>query len=147
MDWLNLPVRIEMQKLIAHINRKNWWHVTPRDPRAYWKRGKFLASTYAEAEFYGRPNNQPEKVCICSPLVGDKNTIEKRLLGRVIGFEGMAVKRRLALDARMKRIALQKGYDSIAVLAIPHYKKFRTEGKIPRSIELNVQDLHCLKSS
>jgi hypothetical protein len=53
---------IDVQKLVEHINRKNWWHVTPVDPLAYQKRGKFLASTYSDAEFYGRPNDEPEKV-------------------------------------------------------------------------------------
>jgi len=134
-----------MQKLVKHINRKNWWHVTPRDPLAYQKRGKFFASTYTGAEFYGRPNDEPEKVCIKAPLVGNKNTVERRLMGRVLGFDGMGVQNRLALDARMKRLALRRGYDSIVVLAIPAYKKFRQEGKIPRNIELNVIDLRCLK--
>jgi len=78
--------------------------------------------------------------------VGDANTVEIRLLGKVEGFDGMGVKRRLALDARMKKIALRKGYDSIVVLAQTGLKRLRTEGKIPRSIELNVVDLRCLKS-
>jgi hypothetical protein len=46
-----------LQKLVRHINRKAWWHVPPRDPRAYEKRGKFLASSFREAEFYGRPHD------------------------------------------------------------------------------------------
>jgi hypothetical protein len=28
-------------RLVAHVNRKNWWHVSPVDPDAYKKRGKF----------------------------------------------------------------------------------------------------------
>jgi hypothetical protein len=136
---------IDIQKLVDYINRKFWWHVTPVDTLAYQKRGKFFSSTYPRAEFYGRPNDEPEKVSIRAPLVGDANTVEIRLLGKVEGFDGMGVKHRLALDARMKRIALRKGYDSIVVLAIPGYKKFRKEGNIPRSIELNVVDLRCLK--
>ncbi len=138
---------IDMQELIKHINRKHWWHVTPVDPLAYQKRGKFFASTYSEAEFYGRPNDEPEKVFISAPLVGDANTVERRLLGKVEGFDGMAAERRLALDAKMRKIALQKGYDSIVVLAQTGLKRFRKEGKIPRNIELNVIDLRCLKTS
>jgi len=137
---------IDTQKLVDYINRKYWWHVTPVDPLAYQKRGKFFSSTYARAEFYGRPNDDPEKVSIKKPLVGDANTVEIRLLGKVEGFDGMGVKRRLALDARMKKIALRKGYDSIVVLAQTGLKRLRTGGKIPRSIELNVVDLRCLKS-
>ncbi len=79
--------------------------------------------------------------------MGDASTVEIRLLGKVKGFDGMGVKRRLALDARMKRIALRKGYDSIVVFAQTGLKKFRKEGKIPRSIELKVIDLRGLKSS
>lgn len=40
------------EKLIAHVNRKDWWHVPPRDPSAYSKRGKFFASSFREAEFW-----------------------------------------------------------------------------------------------
>jgi hypothetical protein len=38
------------ERLIAHVNRKQWWHVPPVDPNAYKKRGKFLASSFVEAE-------------------------------------------------------------------------------------------------
>ncbi|HUI43784.1 MAG TPA: hypothetical protein VL523_17625 [Terriglobia bacterium] len=56
------------QKLIAHINRKAWWHVPPRDPSAYRKRGKFYASSFAEAEFWGRPLDRPERAATPNPL-------------------------------------------------------------------------------
>jgi hypothetical protein len=52
----------DLQKLIKHINRKDWWHVRPADPRAYEKRGKFFTSSFGEAEFYGRPDDVPERV-------------------------------------------------------------------------------------
>lgn len=68
-----------IEKLVRHINRKHWWHVPPQDPQAYLKRGKFLASTYAEAEFWGRPLDEPQKVRIQRPLVGDEKTISKVL--------------------------------------------------------------------
>ena len=140
-----MPIKI--QKLVKRINAKYWWHVTPTDPLAYQKRGKFFASTYSEAEFYGRPNDEPEKVLVRAPLVGDSNTVEKRLLGKVEGFDGMSVSRRLAVDAKMRKIAERKGYDCIVILSHGGYKRFRGEGKIPRSIELNVIDLGCLKTS
>ena len=98
------------------------------------------------AEFYGRPNDEPEKVSIKKPLVGEASTVERRLLGKVEDFDGIGVKRHLALDARMKKIALRKGYDSIIVLAETGLKHFRKEGKIPRNVELNVVGLSCLKS-
>jgi hypothetical protein len=52
----------DLQKLIKHINRKDWWHVRPADPRAYEKRGKFFTSSFGEAEFYGRTDDVPERV-------------------------------------------------------------------------------------
>lgn len=74
------------EKLVAHVNRKNWWHVPPQDPKAYRKRGKFLASTYREAEFWGRPLDEPQKASISRPLVGDEATLRENSL-RTIGFD------------------------------------------------------------
>lgn len=39
-------------KLVAHVNRKQWWHVPPVDPAAYKKRGKFYSVSFKEAEFW-----------------------------------------------------------------------------------------------
>ena len=68
-------MRDHIQTLIARVNRKSWWHVKPAEASAYRKRGKFLASTFQEAEFYGRPGDCPEKVTIASPVVGDNDTV------------------------------------------------------------------------
>lgn len=73
-----------IQRLITHINKKDWWHVPPTDPLAYSKRGKFLSSSFREAEFYGRPLDVPEHVRISKPLLGDEATIETVLFGRPI---------------------------------------------------------------
>jgi hypothetical protein len=136
-----------IQALIAHINRKGWWHVKPADAGAYEKRGKFLASSFQEAEFYGRPGDQPEKVLITSPLVGDNDTIERKLIGRIESYPEITVRKRFALDAKLRRAALRKGYDSIVLMSKPGFQKFKSEGKIPRSIELNIVDLRCLRTS
>jgi len=64
------------------VNRKQWWHVPPRDPDAFRKRGKFLASSYRGAEFYGRPLLDPIRVSISKPLIGDETLIERKLFGR-----------------------------------------------------------------
>jgi hypothetical protein len=133
-----------IQKLIRHVNRKDWWHVTPTDPRAYEKRGKFFSSTFGEAEFYGRPNDVPEKVAIACPLVGDNDTIERKLIGRVESYPDIGVRERFALDAKLRRAALKKGYDSIVLMSKSGFQKFNKEGGMPRSIELNVVDLRCL---
>ena len=131
-----------VQKLVSHINRKKWWHVPPLDPRAYQKRGRFLASSFGEAEFYGRPLDEPQRVKIANPLIGDEETICLSLFGQVISVpepeERNFVKERLALDARMKRAALGEGYDSIVLLHPTTFAAFKKGGKIPRSIELNV---------
>jgi hypothetical protein len=127
-----------IQKLIAHVNRKEWWHVPPRDSNAYNKRGKFLASSFREAEFWGRPLDESQRVTIANPIVGDERTIERTLLGRQVGSEDMSMEARWALDARLRRKALAKGYDAIVLITHKAYQEFRKSGRIPRSIELNI---------
>ena len=75
-------------KLVARINRKGWWHVPPADAKAYEKRGKFLASTFRDAEFWGRPLGTPIRVNVVNPLVGDEPTIETELLGAPAEYPG-----------------------------------------------------------
>ena len=136
-----------LQKLIRHVNRKAWWHVPPMDPRAYEKRGKFLASSFREAGFYGRPHDISERVMIDAPVIGDDRYIETTLIGRVESAPNMNVPKRLALDARLRRAALRKGFDSIVLLTPIGFRQFKNKGRIPRSIELNVVQLHCLQGS
>ena len=128
--------------LIAHIARKSWWHVTPRDADAYQKRGKFYASTFTEAEFYGRPGD-PERVRVRRPLVGDEEAIEATLFGRYISSElacegEESIEERFALDARMKTAAVKRGYDAIVLMSPKGYACYLAEGKFPRAIELNI---------
>jgi hypothetical protein len=137
-------MREDLQKLIRHINRKDWWHVRPTDPSAYEKRGKFFASSFEEAEFYGRPGDAPEKVTVATPVVGDNDTIERKLMGRVESHPSLSVRERFALDAKLRRAALRKGYDSILLMSETGFLEFKKKGKIPRSLELNVVDLRCL---
>lgn len=132
-------------KLVAHINRKKWWHVPPTDGQAYQRRGKFFASSFREAEFYGRPTDEPEKVCIGSPLIGDNDEIERKLLGKVESHPEITVRERLALDARLRRAALRKGFDAIVLLTPRDVEALKQCGKIPRSIELNVLNLRRLR--
>jgi hypothetical protein len=125
-------------KLVQHINRKYWWHVRPCDPGAYKKRGKFYASTFREAEFWGRPLDQPEKIVVTRPLVGDEEKIEKVLFGKRVSTDDISIDNRWALDGRMRRAALAKGFDSIVLLVPKAFAEYRATGKLPRSIELNV---------
>ena len=136
------PMRKELiQRLVLHINRKHWWHCPPLDPKSYKKRGKFFASSFAEAEFYGRPLDEPQRVKVCNPLIGSED--------HVLDFLGIPnyypepedprfYKKRTALDAKMRDAALAKGYDSIAIMHPTTFAAFRKTGKIPRSIELNI---------
>lgn len=125
-------------RLVAHVNRKEWWHVPPRDPNSYSNRGKFLASSFREAEFWGRPLDEPQRVAICKPLIGDEEAIEKKLFGRRLSSEDITMKQRWKLDAKMRRAALRKGYDSLVLMAPKAFSELRTTGKLPRSMELNV---------
>lgn len=127
-----------LERLIAYINRKAWWHVPPRDPTSYSKRGKFFASSFREAEFWGRPLDEPKRVAVTNPLLGDEETVEKTLFGRRISRDDFEMEERWKLDAKMKRAALAKGYDCILVMTPRAFNRLRISGKLPRSIELNV---------
>lgn len=127
-------------KLIAYVNRKSWWHLPPMDSKAYAKRGKFLASTYAEAQFYGlfgtgRPLEQ--RVKIAKPLVGDEKKIA-RVLGIPPQYDGMTIEQMAAHDAKWRNAALRKGFDAILLMAPVTFAEWKKSGKIPRSLELNV---------
>jgi hypothetical protein len=133
------------ESLVAHVNRKDWWHVPPRDPSAYTKRGKFLASSFREAEFWGRPLDEPERVAISKPLIGDEEAIEKELFGHRVSSEDITIEERWKLDAKMRRAALRKGYDSLVLMAPKAFAEFQSTGKLPRSMELNVLNLSKTK--
>lgn len=132
------------EKIVAHVNRKNWWHVPPQDPQAYAKRGKFFASSFAEAEFWGRPLDDPSRVLIARPLVGDEDTIETTLFGHPISTEEIAITERWKLDAKIKKMALAQGYDSVLLMTPKAFAEFRATGKLPRSLELNIFDYQRL---
>ena len=124
-------------KLVAHVNRKNWWHVPPVAPDAYKKRGKFFSVSYAAAEFWGRPLNEPERVTVSKPLVGDEKRIAK-VLGIPPQDDGMTLEQIAAHDARWRNAALKKGFDAIVLMAPMTFAKWKMTGKIPRSLELNI---------
>lgn len=46
-------------KVTAHLNRKKWYRTALPDAQAIKDRGVFYASSYREAEFYGRPLDDP----------------------------------------------------------------------------------------
>ncbi|MFA6548243.1 MAG: hypothetical protein WCT11_04920 [Candidatus Magasanikbacteria bacterium] len=133
------------QVLVQKINKTNWWHVPPTDPKAYKKRGKFLASTYDEANFYGKPNLLSEKVIVVNPLFGfSEMSILKKLFGsekakwllkKTENLENYKV--RIGLDAKIYHRAKRLGYDSV-VLMTKKGREYLKKGLKPRSIELNI---------
>lgn len=132
--------------LIDKINQSLWWHVTPKDSSAYDKRGKFFSSTYTQAEFYGRPNDIPEKVMISNPIYGSSeieilkslfpNEYED-LYGPVSKEDRSWYKRRINLDSKMYKKAKSVGYDAIVLLGA-NGEKYLTKNRKPHSIELNL---------
>ena len=137
------------ERLIGHINRKDWWHVPPRDPQAYRKRGKFYASSFKEAEFWGRPLNEPLRVTVANPLAGHERRIERHLFGKVLSRRVLArakpgrewMEARWALDARMKSVALTMGYDAIVLMHPGAFEAYERTDRMPRSIELNILEV------
>ena len=136
------------QTLIQKVNSSDWWHVPPRDTDAYKKRGKFLASTYTQAEFYGKPNMFPERVSISNPIFGYSETqILKQLFPMSYKKLGASIikmeeadewyKQRIYLDAKMAQKAKGLRYDAIILLP-SNAKKDLLHGKKPNSIELNI---------
>jgi len=80
-------------------------------------------------------------VTVTNPLVGDEEKIEMKLFGRRIPKhhwpENRVIELQLALDGRMKKAALGKGYDAIVLMTPKAFARYRRYGSIPRSIELN----------
>ena len=144
-----------MKSLTEQINRRSWWHSPPVDKLAYKKRGIFLASSFKECEFYGRPLDEPIKVQVSNPLIGVEKNIIKILYG--IGSDQMKAHNslindtakdtlnvRFHLDADIFTAAKKKGFDSIAIVTENGLEKIK-EGKLPRSVELNVFNINDVK--
>ncbi len=139
----------EKEMLIAKINNSSWWHVPGSDSDAYKKRGKFFASTFAQAEFYGRPNDVSERVNITNPVYGFSET---EILAKLFTSEEIAklglkdmetatrtnwYEKRTALDRKMYLRAKKLGYDAI-VLMTPQGRKDLERKRKPRTMELNL---------
>ncbi len=127
--------KIDTAKLTKHINRKEWWR-TAENESGKKERGQFLASSFREAEFYGRPLDKPFKTNIQKPLVGDEKTIMRKL-GLEAPKEDISIEERFYIDKKMAQEATKQGYDAIALMSEKGFQTFRETGKIPRSIELN----------
>ncbi len=135
--------------LINKINSGKWWHATPCDPDAYNKRGRFFASTYLQAQYYGKPNDAPEKVTINNPVFGfSEEEIWRQVIPSYRDNKLMMdilddtddenwYDRRITVDAKMFSAAKKLGYDSIILICQSGYKTLLKNRK-PHSIELNL---------
>ncbi|KKU48520.1 MAG: hypothetical protein UX68_C0012G0032 [Parcubacteria group bacterium GW2011_GWA2_46_9] len=132
--------------LINKINQSLWWHVTPKDFTAYKKRGKFFASTYKQAEFYGRPNDGSERIKISNPIYGTSGISilkvlfpidYKKLYTSVMEDHKDWYKRRIKLDSKMYRKAKSMGYDAIVLLG-NNANGYLMKNRKPYSIEVNL---------
>jgi len=132
--------------LIKKINDSLWWHTPPLYSIEYQQRGKFLESTYRQAEFYGRPNNEPERVEIRNPIYGfSEFEILRILFGRsakeyhksVFTCDNELYATRLRLDTMMHGKAKELGYDAI-VLMSRSGRQLLQSGIKPHAIELNL---------
>ncbi|PIR93297.1 hypothetical protein COT99_01440 [Candidatus Falkowbacteria bacterium CG10_big_fil_rev_8_21_14_0_10_43_10] len=138
-------MQILTQTLIKKINGSDWWHVPPKDHGAYQKRGKFLASTFLQAAFYGRPNDMPERVKVANPVYG---TSEAEIIKQLFPNEYKKLElcddatenwyqKRIALDGKICKRAKQIGYDAV-VLLVANGKEYLRRGRKPHSMELNI---------
>ena len=135
------------QVLINKVNNSYWWHVPPRDLNSYKKRGKFLASTYTQAEFYGRPNIEPEKMEVLNPIFGfSEREILKQLFPKE--YKKLAIEeddvdgadwysKRTELDSMMYEQSKRLGFDAIVLIGSTGRKSLE-QGRKPCSIELNL---------
>jgi len=135
--------------LIQKINAGKWWHVIPHDLEAYKKRGKFFASTYLQAEFYGLPNDVAEKVTIRNPVFGfSEEEIWKQIIPNYGNNKLMMdilhdkndeswYDRRTEVDSMMCYAAKKLGYDAIVLICKNGHKALLKNRK-PKSIELNL---------
>ncbi len=142
----------ELRKiLIDKINNSYWWHVPPEDPDAYKKRGKYLASTYVQAEFYGRPNIEPERVNITNPVFDfSEDGILKQLFPKKYKKLSLSEDitdgpdyygQRIELDRKMCEMARKNGHDAI-VLFSPAGKQCLERNRKPDSMELNLLNIY-----
>jgi hypothetical protein len=125
------------EKLVSYINSHKWWRTALPDEKTIKARGIFYTSSYCDAEFYGRPIDEPFDVSISKPLFGDEPYIMHTLDLSMLS-QDTSLKERFRLDSKMMRIAIDKGFDSIALMTTKGYEQYKDTGKIPRSIELQV---------
>ena len=133
------------------LNKRKWWHSPPADKKTYKKRGIFLASSYKECEFYGRPLDEPIKVNVSNPLVDTEENLIRLLFGnnssQMVAYNALIngnakepLKVRFKLDKDLFKTAKNKNYDAIAVVSEKRLENIKNR-KLSKSIELNILDI------
>lgn len=122
--------------LIDAVNSKDWWHVPPvAGSGAYAKRGKFYASSFKDAEFYGRPLDEADRPQVKNPLVGTEGIIAEEL-GIPPQNENMSWEEIAAHDREWALAAKEHRYDSIITMSPKDWVTYLSKGKIPKHMEL-----------
>jgi hypothetical protein len=85
----------------------------------------------------GRPLDEPQRVVIAKPLVGDEQVIAK-VLGIPPQHASMSLEEIADHDVLWRNAALAKGFDSIVLKTPKAFARLTTDGKLPRSLELNL---------
>jgi len=128
-------------KWVEYINGKCWWHVTPAAaPACYEERGRFYEASFHHSEFYGRPNDIPDRVTVSNPLIGSDDETHMVLFGCVYP-EFKDYQALCRHETRRKQRALALGFDSIAVPYEASMRRFLETGRFPRKIEFCLLDL------
>ena len=109
----------DLKKLIKKINSMDWWRTAVSDEAAIKERGLFLASSYKEAEFYGRPIDEPFSVEIENPLIGSEPVVMQKL-GLTMPTEDIPVAERFELDKKMKDKAVALGFRNLLRFVVRH---------------------------
>lgn len=130
-------------RLIARVNSKFWWRTCLPSNYALRRRGLFLAATFADAEFYGKPLDTPFVARVSNPYVTDNDSMELDFRGFLDSGPPHGSWNRFyrwwsARDAAFRSIAVARGFDSIIVMSQIAFVAFRTTGKLPRKMELNI---------
>lgn len=124
------------QRIIKRINKRAWWR-TAINENAIQERGIFFASSFSQAEFYGRPVDEPFKVNIKKPLVGDEAHV-MTILGLNVPDPEISIPDLLKLEALKMKTASSLGFDSIAIMTSKEFKNFLMKGRLPNQYELQV---------
>lgn len=124
------------KRVIKRINQREWWR-TRVNKDVLQERGLFLVSSFRYAEFYGRPLDNPFKVDLKNPLIGDE-AFAMGILGLPVPREDISGKEILEMEAKKMSVGIAMGFDSIAIMSPNEFKKLKEIGRLPNGYELQI---------